>query len=178
MSACTQAKKKLSDAEVKRQRTASSNTGGSAASSDTVGSAASDTGKIQELKFEVKELQQKLTNLTEALGEGKDAKGKWVATLGPRGLTARCALAALSARGKIPNPCQESASRVAQGNCVHQASKGECLVCEHLAYCYYCFQPLCPEHRILIGESKVHMVIWHILYRLGFWSPMILVEFR
>ena len=111
MSACTQAQKKLNEAEAKRRRTASSNTGGGvassdtgggAASSDTVGSAASDTAKIQELEAEVKELQQTLTTMTEALGEGKNAEGKWVATLGPRGLQARCALAALNARGKIP----------------------------------------------------------------------------
>ena len=173
MSACAQAQKKLNEAEVKRRRTASSDTGGGAASSDTVGGAASDTAKIQELEAEVKELQQTLTTVTEALGKGKNVEGKWVATLGPRGLQARCALAALNARGKIPDPHHSSASGVAQGNCVHLTRRGECKVCEHLAYCCYCFQPLCPQHRILIGKPKVHMVIWHILNRLGFRSPMI-----
>ena len=97
MSACTQAKKMLDEAHSKRQKTASSDTGGGAAS-------------IQELQAEVQELEHTLTALTWRLGEGKDAEGKWVAELGPRGLQTRCALAALNARGKIPDPHHSSAS--------------------------------------------------------------------
>ena len=136
----------------KRQKKATtSGTGGGAASSATGGSG-EDVDVIQS---KVNELQQTLTTLTHALGEGKTSEGKWVGSLGPRGIQARCALAALNARGKVPDPRHPSASGVAPRTCVHETKLGQCLVCEHLAYCYHCFQPLCPVHRILICESKI-----------------------
>ena len=107
---------------------------------------------VEDLEARVSELEDTLRVLTEALGEGRTPAGKWIAQAEAKGLAARCALAALKARGKHPNPGHPSASGVAHPNCVHETRLGECLVREQLAYCYYCHQPLCPQHRVLVGE--------------------------
>ena len=82
-------------------------------------------------------MQHMLTSVTEALGEGKTSEGKWVGILGSRGMQRRCALTAVNARGKVPNPHHPSASGVVQCTRVHQTRLDERLAREHLAYCYY-----------------------------------------
>ena len=184
-----EAMKKLNDAQAvahKRRRIASADTRGNVASSDKGGGATSAPKHIYELEADLDELTQALTTNTQVLGAGKNGEGKWVARERGHtatGLAARCALAVLGARGKIPDPNHPKASEVAQGNCVHKTyDHDECLAKDRFSYCHDCFQPLCPRHRIFIAGAKVHgniyIYIWHILNRLGFRSPMISMEFR
>ena len=135
----------LEHAKAKRRRGDASSASGGVSKADRV---------TMRLEAEVAESEHMLKVLTEALGEGQTPGGKWIATSDAKGLAARCALAALNARGKHPEPGHPSASSVAHQNCVHETRLGECLVREHLAFCYYCHQPLCPQHRILVREPK------------------------
>ena len=113
----------------------------------------SSAGNVHALEQEVLKLQDYVNIVTQVLGEGKSSEG-WVADVGPRGVAVRCALAMKNARGKDPNPNHASASGVACGHCVHDTPIGECHVTQHLALCYYCMQPLCREHRVLIAGGR------------------------
>ena len=53
---------------------------------------------------------EQVTLYTKKVGGGKFAHGDWVGNEGAKGIQARCALAALNARGKIPDPKHPSAS--------------------------------------------------------------------
>ena len=106
------------------------------------------------LKDEVAQYRERITYYTKRMGDGKTADGEWVVNKGAKGIQARCALAALKARGKIPDPGHSSASGVPHPNCVHETKNGECSEKDNLAFCYHCFQPLCPHHRFLVGKAK------------------------
>ena len=111
------------------------------------------SANVHALEQEVVRLQDYVNVVTEVLGEGKTSEG-WVADVGPRGVAVRCALAMKNARGKDPDPNHASASGVACGHCVHDTPTGECHVTQHLALCYYCMQPLCRKHRVLIAGGR------------------------
>ena len=72
--------------------------------------------------------------------------------LDPEGIAARCALAALSARGKTGRVTSHSG--IPQLNCVHMTGTNECSMHDNLAFCYYCHQPLCHDHRLLVCEAQ------------------------
>ena len=76
---------------------------------------------------------------------------------GIRGIAARCALAKLNARGR--NPMLPSSTGEPHPTCVFVRKIGnkvigDCQMSSQLALCYHCHQPLCPDHRILIGKAK------------------------
>ncbi len=94
---------------------------------------------------EMQTLKRREVELTRALGEGLDASGQWHGEQNPKGLAARCALVVKKARGadvslRVDHPGHQ---------CV------QCQQKEHLALCYYCAQPLCRDHRLLVGRAKV-----------------------
>ena len=138
---CRQASERLKAAKPPRSTSAPLASGGSSAVN------------VHALEQEVLKRQDYVNIVTQVLGEGKSSEG-WVADVGPRGVAVRCALAMKNARGKDPDPNHASASGVAYWHCAHDTRRGECLVTQRLALCYYCLQPLGREHRVLIAGGR------------------------
>ena len=107
----------------------------------------SEEEEVEHLEQRVKDLKAQTDLLTDQLGEGRNSSGAWVNAWAPRGIVARCSLAFKNARGAT---CIASGSAVVGTTCTNVG----CIVEEHLAICYYCHQPLCPDHRVLISTDR------------------------
>ena len=89
---------------------------------------------------------------TRALMQSQFPMRWWNSMLDTEGIAARCALAAFSARGKTGRVALRSGTP--QPNCVHMTGSNECSMHDNLAFCYYCHQPLCHDHRLLVCEAQ------------------------
>ena len=101
----------------------------------------------EDLEQHVKDLTAHLDSLTAMVGEGRTSEGLWVADLGPRGIMSHCSLAVKRARGAT---VESGGSDVVGTTCTYF----RCTAAEHLAICYYCHQPGCPNHRVLIAGYR------------------------
>ena len=110
--------------------------------------------RTKELEDNVERWDEFLKVYTKGLGEGKLPDGTYVNEVpGVRGIAARCALAKLKARGRDPTDRSPMGAHP-NPTCVHWTKLGRCQMISQLAMCYYCHQPLCPDHRVSVGEAK------------------------